>query len=195
MDENQETQVTQLLGQLRAGDTGASERLLNLVYDELRGLASAIYGHERNCVTLQPTALVHEAWIKMKLHIDSMEGRRHFFAIAARAMRQVLTDRARAAKRQKRGGGQPTVVFCDETTADPKSAGSVGSAGVDLIDLDAKLTELASLNERHARVVELRLLGSLTIDEIAAELDTPSRTIERDWHFGRAWLRRELAAP
>lgn len=183
------THVTDLLDRVRDGDGGAGDRLFGLVYDELRGLASALYAPYRHHNTLQPTALVHEAWLKMAGHLESLENRRHFFAVAARAMRQILADRVRDGQRQKRGDGRETVVFEDGTVVD--SSGP-SRHEIDLIDLNTKLTELSAMNERHARVVEMRLLGTMTVQEIADELQTSKRTVESDWQFARAWLRREL---
>jgi RNA polymerase sigma factor (TIGR02999 family) len=188
MENDTQAHVTQLLEQIREGDHASGGQLLDLVYDELRSLASALFRSQRIRNTLQPTALVHEAWMKLAGHLDSMECRRHFFAISAKAMRQVLADRARAAGRQKRGGDCETIPF---------NEGQIGKqefnpSGVDLIDLDEKLTQLSSLNERHGRIVELRLLGSMTIDEIAQELAVSKRIVEGDWTFAGAWLRRVL---
>ncbi len=177
--------VTRLLGRVRDGDEGAAGQLLPLVYDELRGLARAVFSGQRGDHTLQPTALVHEAWIKLAGNLGSIEDRRHFFAISARAMRQVLADHARGRSRKKRGGGQRQVSI--DFDGVPAAA-----PGVDLVALDDSLTRLAGLNERHARVVELRLLGALTIAETAEALGVSHGTVESDWAMARAWLRNEL---
>jgi RNA polymerase sigma factor (TIGR02999 family) len=182
------TQVTTLLGRIRDGDAIARNNLLELVYNELRGLAGAVHGQQAQ-YTLQPTALVHEAWIKIADHVDRLESRRHFMAVAARAMRQVLADRARGALRQKRGGDVQTVALREDvvpaTVPNPTDA-------LDLVALDQALTDLTQMHERHARVVEMRLLGSMTMQEIADELDISKRTAEEDWTFARVWLRRQI---
>ncbi len=189
MDAALQTQVTTLLNRIRDGDGSADGQLLDMVYHELRGLAAAIHAAQRGPHTLQPTALVHEAWLKMAGHVDRLESRRHFMAVAARAMRQVLTDRARAALRQKRGGDVQTVMLHDNAVpAQPVDTGNEH----ELVALDQALTELGNLYERHLRVVEMRLLGSMTMQEIADELGVSKRTAEEDWTFARIWLRRQL---
>lgn len=188
MNAELKTQVTTLLGRIRDGDAIARNNLLELVYNELRGLAGAVHGQQAQ-YTLQPTALVHEAWIKIADHVDRLESRRHFMAVAARAMRQVLADRARGALRQKRGGDVQTVALREDvvpaTVPNPTDA-------LDLVALDQALTDLTQMHERHARVVEMRLLGSMTMQEIADELDISKRTAEEDWTFARVWLRRQI---
>lgn len=184
------TAVTQLLENIREGDSSAQANLLSIVYDELRNLAAGImHGRPGGRTLLQPTALVHEAWMKLAGNLDSIEGRRHFFSVAAKAMRHVLADYAKAQRRLKRGGDRATVALDEGAVADDRSP---GRDAIDLVDLDDALTRLAALNERHARVVEMRLLGSMTIQEIANELDVSKRTIENDWTMARAWLSREL---
>lgn len=177
--------VTRLLHGVRAGEAPAIQELLPVVYDELRGLARALFSDERRAHTLQPTALVHEAWMKLGSHLDGVEDRRHFFALASRAMRQVLADHARQRSRQKRGSVRQRVTL-------DTSLAAAGSAQVDLVDLDDSLARLASLNERHARVVELRLLGGLTIADTADVLGISHATVEADWFTAKAWLRSEL---
>jgi RNA polymerase sigma factor (TIGR02999 family) len=188
MQDDVATEVTRLLGDIREGDKAARDRLFAVVYQELRGLAGALFAPHRHRNTLQPTALVHEAWLKLVGHLDSLECRRHFFSVAAKAMRQVLADRVRDAKRQKRGGSRETIVLQKYDAVEERNS----SREVDMIDLDDKLTKLFGLNERYARVVEMRLLGSMTVQEIADELEVSKRTVEGDWTFARAWLRREL---
>jgi len=177
--------ITRLLKEVRAGDAGAGESLLPLVYDELHGLAGAIFARERSGHTLQPTALIHEAWLKVADLLDRVEDRRHFFIIASRAMRQVLTDHARRVNRDKRGGDRMRVTL-------DGAASPMKEEGIDLVDLDDSLTRLATLNERHAKVVELRILGGLTIDETAEALGVSHGTIESDWFTAKSWLRLEL---
>lgn len=185
MSDTQST-VTRLLGGVRDGDEDASEQLLELVYDELRRLASSIFAAERHDHTLQPTALVNEAWIKLAGHIDEIRDRVHFFAISSRAMRRVLIDHARRCRSKKRGDGRRRVTL-DERL------GWVQSEGVDLVELEDSLARLASLNPRHARVVELRVLGGLTIAEAAQVIGVSHATIEGDWFTAKSWLRTELA--
>jgi RNA polymerase sigma-70 factor (ECF subfamily) len=179
-------QVTELLDRIRDGDGSAADRLLPLVYDELRALASHVFGPRKSAHTLQPTALVHEAWMRLAGGLGNLNDRVHFFRVAARAMRQVLADYARAERAQKRGGGVPSVTLDDSTEG-------VGSRHVDLVALDDSLSRLAELNDRHAKVVTLRLFGSLSIDEVAHSLGVSHATVESDWAFAKAWLRKELA--
>jgi RNA polymerase sigma-70 factor, ECF subfamily len=177
--------VTTLLRAWRRGDQAAMERLAPLVYDELRRRARHYLRGERPNHTLQPTALVHEVYLRMvKLdHVD-WHDRAHFFAVAAQNMRRVLVDSARARRYQKRGGGAINVTF-DEALA-------VSDRSPDLVALDDALDVLAAQDERKARVVELRFFGGLTNDEIAAALDISTDTVTRDWQMAKLWLRREL---
>ena len=177
--------ITRLLQQIRAGDSEAIRVLLPLVYTELQHLAGAVFANERRDHTLQPTALVHEAWLKLAGNLGEVEDRTHFYAIAAQAMRRVLTDHARASKRLKRGGSGKRVTLDEQLLP-------VGEAGIELVELDACLGRLAMLNERHARMVELRFFGGMTIPETAEVLGVSHTTVERDWFSVRAWLRLEL---
>lgn len=185
-DGSSQSEVSRLIELAQDGDEASWDQLFDMVYDELRSLARSAFNGQQRRHTLQPTALVHEAWLKLSGRLDSVEGRRHFLAVAAKAMRQVLTDHARAAARQKRGGGQhPTVSLeADDVPKDSDQA--------DLVALDEALSRLTQLNERVARVVELRLLGAMTIPEIADTLGVSPRTVDGDWSFARTWLRREL---
>ena len=179
------TEVSALLGEIRRGDPGAGDQLLSLVYTELRGLAGVIAPRSGRDHTLQPTALVHEAWIKLAGNIGAANDRAHFFAIAAKAMRQVLADHAKAQRRQKRGGGARRLTLFDDQPAKH-------SPDVDLIAFADSLDRLESLNERQARVVELRLLGALTVEETATMLGVSPGTVKTDWSMARAWMMREL---
>ncbi len=191
MRRNEPKQITELLAEVRTSGRDASDALLPMVYDELHQLAAHLFAQERRGHTLQPTALVHEAWVKLVGNIENIEDRRHFFVIASRAMRQVLTDHARRAQRQKRGEGRKRVTL--ETTYSSGRTGQAGQAGtVDLVDLDDTLRRLAELNARHAEVVELRILGGLTIQESADALGVSHTTVENDWFMAKAWLRRAL---
>jgi len=178
-------EVTELLQRAGAGDAAAGQELFSVAYAELRGLAGRVFG-PTDGVTMQPTALVHEAWLKLNRHVASLEGRRHFFAVAAKAMRQVLADRARDQRRLKRGDARRQRLL---TTMD----GGVRDEGFDLVVLDDLLGRLQELDARQARVVELRFLGGLTIAETSEELGVSHTTVEDDWSLARAWLRRELA--
>ena len=180
--------ITQLLRDAQSGDSGAVESLLPLVYDELRAMAVPIFSDQRRGHTLQPTAVIHEAWLKLADHVDRIEDRTHFFAVASQAMRQVLTDHARGRQRQKRAS-EAARVSLDISLVPAKPN------GLDLVDLDDSLTRLAALKPRHARVVELRVLGGLTIAETAEFLGVGHSTVEDDWFMAKAWLRTELSVP
>ncbi len=156
------------------------------VYDELRALARAALRMQRVDHTLQPTALVNEVWLKLSRGTDGTHDRGHFLALAARAMRQVLQDHARAHGAAKRGHRAPGVRLDEGSPA-------AAPQEIDVVALDDVLTRLAQLNERHARVAELRLLGGLSLPEVARELEVSLRTVEGDWQMARAWLRSELA--
>jgi RNA polymerase sigma factor (TIGR02999 family) len=181
-----ENEATRLLQNLAKGDTGTIDRLLPLVYDELRNLASRHLKRERPDHTLQATALVHEAYLQLvdASNID-FKGRAHFFALAARVVRQVLIQHARAHDAQKRGGdrGKITLVEGIAISSDPE---------VDLLDLDEALLKLAAVDERQARVVELRFFGGLSVEEVAVLMDVSDRTVKGDWKVARAWLRSRL---
>lgn len=186
--------VTQLLSRLRDGDAAASDQLLPLVYDELQNLARAVFSGENHAHTLQPTALVHEAWMRLCGNLGTVEDRRHFFVIAGRAMRRVLTDHARRRKAQKRGDGRQRLTL--DTALGPSSASAPasasGSTAVDLVDLNDVLERLAEHNARLAEVAELRLFGGLSIDETAEALGLSPRSVDSDWAMAKAWLQREL---
>lgn len=180
------TQITQILREWNAGDTSAPERLLPLVYNELRVLGANYLRKERSDHTLQATALVHEAYLKMVgQKWADWQNRVQFASIAARAMRQVLVEHARANKAAKRAG-KLQKVYLDETQ-------ELGAArNPDLIELDEALKDFTELYPRKAEVVELKFFGGLEIDEIAEALQISTKTVKRDWTFARAWLCREL---
>jgi RNA polymerase sigma-70 factor (ECF subfamily) len=179
--------MTTLLVRASEGDWRAADELLPLVYDKLRALAAELMVQERVDHTLQPTALVHEAYLKL---IDQTrahwENRAHFFSVAAQALRRILVDHARGRARAKRGGPQARLQLDEGLIAAYEQT-------VDLLTLNDALTRLAEQDQQRARVVELRFFGGLTIDETAAVLDVSSRTAERQWRYARAWLYRELA--
>jgi RNA polymerase sigma-70 factor (ECF subfamily) len=160
--------------------------LLTEAYAELRRIAGAYMRRERPGQTLQPTALVHEAYVRLARQHPPLENRAHFCAIAARAMREILIERARARNAGKRGGGAIRVTF-DE------GLGARGpDEGLDLEAVDEALTRLAAIDARQARIVELRFFGGLNVEETAAALGISAATVKRDWSVARAWLAREL---
>lgn len=181
-----ENKLTQVLQDASAGCESAAGRLLPLVYDELRGLAQHYLNQERREHTLQATALVHEAYLKL---VDQKKAqwrdRTHFFAVAAQAIRRILVDHARGKQRIKRGGGQAPAALDEQAIA-------AGGGQPDLVELDEALGELARLHERQARIVEMRFFGGMSIDEIAAALDMAPRTVDGDWAMARTWLRRRI---
>lgn len=181
--------VTEIIAELAAGDRSAADRLLPQVYDELRALAGSYFRQQRPDHTLQPTALVHEAFIKLVGAADqSWRSRKHFFDVAAMAMRQLLADHARRAASQKRGGGAHRVTLSDAAT--PLD----NTPDVDLIALDEALSKLSGLDSRQGRIVELRYLAGLSVEETAEVLGVSPRTVKRDWQMARAFLRREISA-
>lgn len=180
-------EITLLLGQWQQGDAEALEKVTRYVYDELKRRASAYMRNERPEHTLQTTGLVHEAFIKLvdKRAIE-WNDRNHFFAVASQAMRRILVDHARNRKRDKRGGEQETLPLDDVKEASP------GSVGVDLVDLDEALHNLATFDSRQAQIVELKYFGGMTLDETAEILGVSRVTVKRDWLIAKAWLKRQL---
>jgi RNA polymerase sigma-70 factor (ECF subfamily) len=158
------------------------------VYDELRRLAAAALRNERPDHTLQPTALVHEAYLRLAdLPGNAWKDRTHFLALASRAMRRILVDHARTRKALKRGSGQVEALDdLDIPFVDPAPT-------VDVVLLDTALNRLGSLDPRQARIVELRFFGGLSVEETAAVVGASARTVKRDWQLARAWLRREMS--
>ncbi len=174
--------LTQLLRDWNAGDREALDRLIPLVYDELRRLARRELRRERVDHTVQPTALVNELYLRLLQQRDATwQNRAQFFAIAAQLMRRVLVDHARARVAAKRGGGAPRVSL-DAALELP------AGGGVDLLALDRELTRLAELDPDQARIVELRFFSGLTIEETAAAVGRSPRTVKREWRLARAWL-------
>jgi len=180
-------QTTQVLASIAAGDRGAAEQLMPLVQDELRKLAGSYFQRESPGHTLQPTALVNEAFLKLvdQTRVD-WQGRTHFFAVAAQAMRRILVDYARSKKRVKRGGEWQRVTFDEQVTLSPKR-------DEDLLALDDALEKLAKLDARQSKIVELRFFGGLTVAEVAKVLQVSERTVANEWRMIRAWLRQELS--
>lgn len=182
--------ATQVLQALAAGDPGAADRLLPLVYERLRALAAAMLAERPRQVTLQPTALVHEAYLRMvgKGPGEAWNGRAHFLGVAAKAMRHVLIDAARRRRADKRGGGLRRV-----TLADADGVPGADGADADLLDLDEALEELARLEPRHARVAELRYFAGMTVPEAAEALGVSPSLVKLDWAMARAWLHKRLS--
>jgi RNA polymerase sigma factor (TIGR02999 family) len=181
--------VTQYLRAWEAGDDRALEALLPLVYSELRGIAARHLGSERVGHTLQPTALVNEAYLRLQgLRGVPWHDRTHFFAIASRVMRRALVDHARARAAVKRGANPPRVELIEGVHDALEPALDAPT----LIDLDRALDQLAEAEPRLARLVEVRFFGGLTIEESAVVLGCSPRTAKRDWAFARAWLLRRL---
>ncbi|MCB9846427.1 MAG: sigma-70 family RNA polymerase sigma factor [Phycisphaeraceae bacterium] len=177
--------TTVLLTRIVHGDPRAADELLPLLYDEIRGAAGRLLANAEPC-TLQPTALVNEAYLKLAGHADDLS-RSHFFALAARAMRQVLIDHARAGHALKRGGGHRHIPLADSVSMSEREE-------VDSAAIDRALTRLASHDQRAARVVELKFYSGLTNPQIAQVLGVARSTVSDDWAHARAWLRRQLAS-
>jgi RNA polymerase sigma-70 factor, ECF subfamily len=188
MDSEQAHDVTKVLREWRDGDRQAAERLFPLVYDELRRQARNYLRRERENHTLQPTALVHEAYLRLvdQTSPAAVENRLHFFGIAARLMRQILVDHARGRKAEKRGGTAQRLSLEDVHVLPDQSA-------ADLLDLDEAMKRLEVLDERKCRVVDLRFFGGLKEAEIAEILGVTEKTVRRDWQFAKLWLYRELS--
>lgn len=178
--------VTGLLNQLNAGNRDAMSELVPLVYAELRRLAGGYMRRERSNGTIQATALVHEAYLRL---VDQREvrwqNRAHFLAIAAQAMRRILVSRARASHASKRGSGVDDLPIDEVVLASPEPA-------IDLLALDTALERMSVLDAVQSQIVELRFFGGLTVEETAEVLHTSESTIKREWRIARAWLRREL---
>jgi RNA polymerase sigma factor (TIGR02999 family) len=176
-----------MLREWSAGDASAADRLLPVVYAELRRLAAGSLRRERAGHTLQPTALVNEAWMRLAGQSAPWQNRAHFLGVAAGAMRRVLVDHARRRQARKRGGGDLRV-----TLVDPPAPG--GGNEIDLVRLDGALERLAALDERQARMVTMRFFAGLTVEETAEALGVSEKTVKRDWAAAKAYLRRELGS-
>jgi RNA polymerase sigma factor (TIGR02999 family) len=179
-------QVSQLLMAWREGDSGAFDRLMPMVYEELRRLAHRYMRRVPAGQTLQTTALVHEAYLRLAGHGDvDWQSRVHFFAVCAQVMRSLLVDRARSRHAIKRGGGLHQVELNDEMMKSP-------SQDEQLLVLDEALERLAAIDPRKARIVEMRYFGGMSVEETAQVLNVSSITIKREWSKARAWLYREM---
>jgi RNA polymerase sigma-70 factor (ECF subfamily) len=180
-------EATQLLHALDTRDPSAASRLFAVVHDELHGLAANYFLNQPPDHTLQPTALVNEAFLKL-VDQTSIEwkNRAHFLAVAARAMRQILIDHARGRAAAKRGGELCRVTMDQAVTP-------ITDTDPELLDLDDALHRLAAMDERQSKVVELRFFGGMTVEEVAHVLGVSKTTVEAEWRMARAWLRRELS--
>jgi len=180
--------LTEVLQRFHSGNRDAHDELLVVLYDELRTLARRRFAAERADHTLQSTALVHEAWIRL---VDQTrvqwQNRAHFLAVAAQAMRRILVDHARRTRSEKRGGDSPVLSL---TAAEDVA---LSEDPIDVLDLEQALVELAALHPEHAVIVEMRFFGGMTAREVAAAQGITERTAERRWRFARAWLYRRLA--
>jgi len=182
---DQQQTVTRLLNRAVSGRGSAAAELLPIVYEELRRLAAAFFRDQKAGGTLQPTALVHEAYLKLVDQSIQWSSRNQFFVVAAKAMRSILVDHARGKNRKKRGGGRQRLAL----SADPSSP-DTDDLPIDAID--EALTRLAELDERKARLVELRFFGGLTLQQAADVLGLSRTTASEDWRMARAWLYNEL---
>jgi len=177
-------EVTRLLAEVRNGDEQALQQLIPLVYQELRRLAAHFMKKERPDHSLQPTELVHEAYLRLVgRELPEWQDRAHFFAVAAQVMRNLLVDHARARRRGKRGGGAIRV-------SDVPEPGIEGSD--ELIAIGEALERLAKIDPRQSRIVDLRYFGGMSIEEIATVMEISERSVSRDWQMAKAWLRAEV---
>ena len=188
MPESGPHDLTRLLRRVQQGDKEAESRLFEAAYQQLRRMAAARMRSERGGHTLQPTALVNEAYLKLiSQRGANWQNRAHFFVVASKVMRRILVDYARNRLAEKRGGGQPPLPLDEALVFSKEKSG-------ELLALDEALGRLEQKDERAHRVVELRFFGGLSIEETAEVLGIAPRTVKRDWSFGRAWLRGELGA-
>jgi RNA polymerase sigma-70 factor (ECF subfamily) len=178
--------ITALLAELSRGNREAEARLIPQVYDELRRVAARYMQNERRNHTLQPTALVNEAYVRLvQQHDVPWQGRAHFFAVAAQVMRHVLVDHARGRRAGKRGGAQHQITLGEDALVEQ-------SRPIDVIALHEAMDRLSLIDARQARIVELRAFGGLSMEDIAQVLGVSDRTVKRDWKMARAWLHGEL---
>jgi RNA polymerase sigma-70 factor, ECF subfamily len=183
-------EMTRLLDRVSKGDEAAANVLMPLVYDELRALAQSYLMRERVGHTLEATALVNEAYLRLVDQKDAdWQDRTHFFCMAAEMIRRILVDHARARAAMKRGGGRQRLTLSEGM----ELAQHADDEGIDILALEEAMNELAKHNKRQARVVELRFFGGLNVEETAAVLNISERTVKADWRFARAWLRRVIS--
>ena len=179
-------EVTRLLAELREGQQSARDQLIRLLYNDLRRIAASLMQRERSHVTLQPTALVHEAYLRLVGREDNFNNRAHFMAAAARAMRNILVDYARAREADKRGGDAAKIPLDENVTI------LSSEQSIELLALHTALERLAEFAPRQGQVVEMRYFGGLTEEEIAYALGVSPKTVKRDWQAAQAWLYGEL---
>ena len=180
--------ITQLLRKLNQGNESAADQLYDVIYPELRALANNAFRQFRPGQTMQPTALAHEAYLRLVASAEQQwENRGHFLAVAAKAMRHVLLDYVRNRNAQKRGAQAWRQITLDEALA------AIETQTVDVLTLDETLCRLAALHGRQAQLVEMRVFGGMTIDEAAEALGVSRTTVKSDWLIARAWLRKEVA--
>lgn len=185
--ESASNDTTCLLRDMCRGEKQAEQKLMSLLYDDFRQMAARFLGKESAGHTLQPTALVNEAYLKLiDQHRVDWQGRTHFFAVGAQIMRRILVDHARTRRRQKRGGGRPRIGLTDEMAVSLTN-------DEDLLAVDEALEKLAQQDARQAKIVELRFFGGLSVQDVADYLGVSKRTVEAEWTMIRAWLRRELS--
>lgn len=182
---NPRSDLSLLLQAAREGREGAEDQLYGGVQGELLNLARAVFRREGPAHTLQPTALVNEAWLRLAGGATDFEGRAHFFGAAARAMRQILVDHARRAQAEKRGGGATPVTLAEVAE---------GESPLDVLELEDALVALERYNSRLSEIVQLRFFSGLSIDEIAEVLGISPATVKRDWTYARAWLFERMSA-
>ncbi len=187
MPETDPAEVTRIINQLAAGDRIPAEQLFCVLYDAFHKLANRYLRSERQGHTLSPTALVHEAYMKL---VDQSrvewQGKTHFFAVGAQVMRRILVDHARHRQRVKRGGGRARIQLSEDVALSPQR-------DEDVLAIDEALSKLAKVDPRQATIVEMRFFGGLSVAEVAEFLGVSKRTVEGEWTVARAWLRRELA--
>lgn len=183
---DQKKTVTRLLAEINGGDRGAYDQLLAVVYAELQKMAAGFMRREREGHTLQPTVLVNEIYGQL-VDVRDWKSRAHFFGAAATCMRRLLIDHARGRSRAKRGGHLKRTLFDENAAFGPED-------DADLLALDEALEQLRAVNERAARVVELRFFAGLSVEEVAAVLEVGAATIKRDWRYARAWLHDEMVS-
>jgi RNA polymerase sigma factor, sigma-70 family/RNA polymerase sigma factor, TIGR02999 family len=188
MDQKDGADLTALLSRWSGGDKGALESLVSIIYEDLHRIAAQHLRKERAEHTLQPTALVNEAYVRLAGQNVSWKNRAHFFAVSAEIMRRILVDHARRKLAEKRGGGAETISI---------DAGGDwgGEPAVDVISIDDALNALAAVDPAQSRIVELRFFGGLTIEETAETIGSSPSTVKREWRMARAWLRRHLSVP
>jgi RNA polymerase sigma-70 factor, ECF subfamily len=180
-------EITQLLAEMKLGNRDAETRLFSLIYGELRRIARNYMHNERADHSLQPTALVHEAYLRLcKMHSVDWQNRSHFLAVSAHTMRRILVDHARAKHAEKRG------LEWNQVSLEVGELSAAAESTLNIVELDEALGRLEAFDQRQAKVVEMRFFGGLSEGEIGAELGISERTVKRDWRIAKAWLYHEL---